>query len=505
MANQHTPVLIVGAGPTGLMAAVLLQQFNIPFRIVEQRSEPTTTSNALAVQARSLELWQRAGLIDRALARGHVMHGMQMFAGDIQLAQVRFDNINLDTPYPYALGLAQANTEALMLEHLAEHDIHVERNIHVDDVDTTTQPQRVNYTENSTTQKTLSCDYIIATDGCHSTLRKQLQLDFAGAMIHEKFIMMDAELETDFVNEYVTVFQHKKGLVALFPFSATVTRILATVTHEPSMVDHFENPQREDFEKIITERCNNSIRIKKPLWLSHFMSHHRIIENYRVGNIFFGGDSAHIHSPAGGQGMNTGMQDMENLIWKLALVINQQADASLLDTYNAERRPIAHEVLKLSTNMTHAGTLRNPILCFIRNKLMPLLLKQAFVKAPMVGKITELGLQYKGDLTPYFSFAKHCAFSGKRLANLTVYDDKQQAITLLELISPTQFTRLVFANTHEEAQKIIANHPAPESIPLQTVILTQQAQPGCYHDKQGIAKATYKTAVCYVRPDSYIT
>ncbi|MEO8402839.1 MAG: FAD-dependent monooxygenase, partial [Gammaproteobacteria bacterium] len=238
----------------------------------------------------------------------------------------------------------------------------------------------------------INCGWLIAADGSHSTVRKKLNLTFSGGTLPEKFIMADVIMTANFNPDYFHAFSSPQGPLVFAPMPK-FTRIISTVTNDKNIKD-FENPTLADFEQVIANRSKVNVQIQSTVWTSHFITHHRMIDDYCHGRIVFAGDSAHIHSPVGGQGMNTGMQDTFNLAWKLALVINGKSKSRLLDSYSVERRSVVKKVLVGTTLMTRIVTFTNPLLIGLRNNLMRFLFKYQFIQKKITFNISELGVYY---------------------------------------------------------------------------------------------------------------
>lgn len=387
------PILIIGAGPTGLNLANLLTQYQIPFRLIEQKTAPIQTSNALAVQSRSLEMWDKMGIADHFIQAGRKIAGLTLSSGTKKVFTIDFANISSLTKFSFALGLPQAETERLLAENLTRQGGTVERGVTLLDFSQTDQAVTANVQHADGRQEEITCDWLIATDGCHSAVRKKLNLNFAGAEIQEKFIMADVVLETDLNPNYFHTYSSPDGPFVFAPMPKS-TRLICSVTRDSGIKD-FAHPTLSDFEYIMAKRTPHVATIKSTVWISHFVAHHRMIENYCHGRIIFAGDSAHIHSPVGGQGMNTGMQDTFNLAWKLALIVKGKCQSGLLKTYNHERHPVAKKVLSGTTKMTHVVTLGNPLLIALRNRLMGFLFAIKRVQQKVLLGVSELNVAYK--------------------------------------------------------------------------------------------------------------
>lgn len=507
MSQLSLPVLIVGAGPTGLNLANLLVQYGISHRLIDEKIEPIHTSNALVVQARSLEMWDSMGLAEDAILRGKKILGLSLNNAVKQIGQIDFSKAGLATRFPFLLGLSQADSERLLAEHLAKQGGSVERGTTLVDFTQSETGVIAELLHATGEKETLHCDWLIATDGSHSVVRKKLNLDFEGDAIPEKFIMMDAEITADFDSDYFHAILSTEGPL-VFATLPKFTRIICTVTSN-SGVEDVNNPTVEDFENIIKKRSRLPVRINNPIWISHFMTQHRLINNYRHGRVLFAGDSAHVHSPVGGQGMNTGMQDTFNLAWKLALIIKGKSKTKLIDTYNDERRPIAKSVLATTTKMTEIVAIKNPYLISLRNGLMGFLLKTKMVQHAIANNISELGISYASNSI--------IINNGKRALDAMLIDSKQKPINLQQLFCGLKQKVLFFTGKNHSVEQInqirqviawIHNNVKElcEIIIISSMVLKIDDN-DLYHDKNFEAHQSYllpSGGICVVRPDGYI-
>lgn len=393
-------VLIVGAGPSGLTMAVELHRHNIPFRIIDSAIKPVPTSNALAVQPRTLELWDDEEILSEALQRGIPINKLVLYDHNQMLGEVELHL--LETLYPFVLALPQHETERLLLNYLQKHNIKVEMLTKLVNFSRIKNKIEVHLKDNDNQEEKLVTSWLIACDGAHSTVRRLANLPFQGKELPAHFIMCDAKLKSPFTKNQATGFLNKKGPLFFIPFNSTYTRILAEVTKDPVLSKEIP-PTFDHFVKILNERCPFDITIENIIWSSRFSIHERIIDNFQHENIFFVGDSAHLHSPAGGQGMNTGIQDAYNLGWKLAYVLKGYSPLSLLETFNQERYPVAKDVLKRSTLLTDIVAVHNKLLYLIRNKILSFLFNYTKLPRKFATINSELSINYKTS-----SITKEC-------------------------------------------------------------------------------------------------
>jgi 2-polyprenyl-6-methoxyphenol hydroxylase-like FAD-dependent oxidoreductase len=344
-----TDVLIVGAGPTGLMLANQLVRRGVEVEIVDRHSGPAQQSRALGVQARTLEIYAQLGIVERALELGKKGNGATLWAQGHRMAHVPLgDAGGAITPYPYILVLGQDDNELIMGEKLAALGVRVQWNTEL--VDFVQHPAQVSATLKlpDGSSRTVTAAYIAGCDGAHSAVRKLSGIDFPGAPYEHVFFVADVEMTGTMAPEQINVYLWQTGFHLLFPMRGTDHwRIVGIVPPE------LRGNEKLDLDAIMPslhKEAGASLSIKSCSWFSSYRIHHRAAERFSDRHAFILGDAAHIHSPVGAQGMNTGLQDAYNLAWKLALVVKGEADPGLLDSYNEERHPIAERLLKTTDN-----------------------------------------------------------------------------------------------------------------------------------------------------------
>ncbi len=415
--TTDTPVLIVGAGPVGLTMAAFLTHHGVPCRIIDKKSGPTTTSNAVGIHARSLELLKSIGILDELLDHGKKMKAAEIGAHHKLLAAWQLDRINSE--FPFALCVPQYQTEAILIDHLKSKGIEVERECEYLNLEQTNN-ECISTIKSPTGDFKITSQWTIGCDGFRSAVREQLSdIKYEGEDMKLRFLMLDAPVESEHkeVFDRITAYTNGDITLMLFPMLHSI-RVVAEVSrdHRHDDVTEFDETL---FNQLAEECLPYKITIKKPLWTSKFWIHERLANHYRSGRVFLAGDAGHAHSPAGGQGMNTGMQDAINLAWKLALVYHCKADETLLDSYETERRPVAKQVIENAGRLTKLVTTTNPVLSTVRNSIVPLLASFAGVQTKMVNEIGETSINYQnsplaegektseinpGDLCPLFEF-----------------------------------------------------------------------------------------------------
>jgi 2-polyprenyl-6-methoxyphenol hydroxylase-like FAD-dependent oxidoreductase len=389
--QKHTPVLIVGAGPTGLTLATELHRHGISFRLIDKQIKPVSTSNALGVQSRTLEIWDDEGLLENALSHGIKIKTFNLYAKKKKIVNTNFDI--LPCLHPFILSLPQSQTEKMLIEYLKKQNISPEMNVEL--INFTQQEAGISATllHLNGEQEVMSADWIIGCDGGQSIVRKNANIDFIGQELPQHFVLADVKIKSDLRSNVFTGFFSEHGILAIIPFNKKYMRIIADVTADPEL-GKAKTLTSEQVKSLIANRYPFPFEMDDLIWTSGFWIHERMASAFRQNKIFLAGDAAHIHSPVGGQGLNTGIQDSYNLAWKLALVIKKKAHPRLLESYYLERGPVAKAVLKETTTLTKIMTLRNPILCAIRNFLFLYLTKIKKIQKKIISQISELSIHY---------------------------------------------------------------------------------------------------------------
>lgn len=396
------PVLIAGAGPTGLTLACDLLSRGIEFRIIDKAPAATAFSKAIVLHARTLELLENMGLVEPFLEHGLPIRGSNFYAGGKRIVHLNMDEI--ESHYKYALSIPQSKTEEILNRKLEAGGCKIERNLElvelVEKGDLVEARLRRKNDDGSDTgaEEVLQCRYLVGADGAHSTVRKQLGIAFEGAEYEEVFGAADVacDIQGDEMHGYLA----EEGAVVFFPFGEGRFRIIFSTGDGTADSAHFDTEQpltMETVESVVKVRGPKNVKIDDPHWLSWFRIHKRFAASYRRGRVFICGDAAHIHSPVGGVGMNTGMQDAINLGWKLALSIKGLSEEDLLDTYEEERRKVGQSVLKGTHMATKFVTLRHPVALNIRNSLMHMLASHELVQQRILRTGSLTGVSYRSS------------------------------------------------------------------------------------------------------------
>ncbi|KUY58329.1 FAD-dependent monooxygenase [Burkholderia sp. RF2-non_BP3] len=390
------PVLIVGAGPTGLAAAMALARARVPVRIIDRLAAPAPYSRAIGIQARTLELLEQHRAVEPFLALGHRAHAATLHADGRVIARLDFDP--LQTRYPYLLFLDQSITERLLAEHLAGFGVTVERGVTLTACEAGGTSLDVTIRGADGREQAFAPSYLIAADGAHSTVRHLLGLGFAGHAFEQTFLLADFAAIPDWPDEEIHLFTTPDGIAGLFPMGGGRYRLVADRPPggvAPPDARTQPTPTLDECEAIVRARVGASIAPSDLAWSVYFRLHSRMVERLRHGRVFFAGDAAHVHSPAGAQGMNTGIQEAFNLGWKLARVLGAGTPERLLDTYHAERHPIERDVLRQTGFITQIVEADHGAMKLLRDHVVPLLASFGPVRDAVRRTVSELGVQYR--------------------------------------------------------------------------------------------------------------
>ncbi|MEU6915484.1 FAD-dependent monooxygenase [Streptomyces olindensis] len=388
-------VLVVGAGPTGLALATQLRAYGTRFRIVDRSPDRARESRAPAIQPRTLEQLAGFGVTDDLVDRGSTTVRLHLHLSRRVLRVPLFDVGCDDTPYPFLLFLPQSETEAVLTARLAARDVAVERSTELVSAERDGAHVTCRLRRRDGGRETLRARYVVGCDGAHSTVRAQAGIAFEGYAYPQTFLLADLEvdgLEPGTAHTFMT----GSGLLFFFPLGTPATwRMIAM--RPPGSGSGDVTP--ELLQRIADDWTTDRLTLRDPVWMTSFRIHNRGATRYRKGPFFLAGDAAHIHSPAGGQGMNTGIQDALNLGWKLAHVCRGAAPEDLLETYETERAPVGHGVRRLTDRAFTAGTSSHPALRLARTHLAPrfapLLLRTTAPRARLFRTVSELAVHYR--------------------------------------------------------------------------------------------------------------
>ncbi len=396
---HETEVLIIGAGPTGLVLALWLTRLGVHVRIVDKTAEPGTTSRALGVQARTLEFYAQMGLAEAVVERGQKMIAANLWVAGRKAARAVLGEMGADlSPFPYVLIFPQDEHERLLIDRLAEAGVQVERRTELlgfedADVRVIARLQRPDGAP-----ETCQAAYIAGCDGAHSPVREALAIGFPGGVYAHLFYVADVEASGATMNGELHVALDRTDFLAVFPLKTDGrARLIGTVREEAE--HQHENLSWNDVSKRVIEWIR--IDVEHVNWFSTYRVHHRVADRFRKGRAFLLGDAAHIHSPVGAQGMNTGIGDAVNLAWKLAAVLQRRADASLLDSYEPERIGFARRLVATTDRAFTGVTSSGAIARLMRLHVVPLVIPRVFAiktaRRYMFRTVSQTVVNYRGS------------------------------------------------------------------------------------------------------------
>ncbi len=368
----QTDILIIGAGPTGLVLALWLAKLGVKVRVIDKTAEPGTTSRALAVQARTLELYRQLDLTEAVVAQGHQVPAVNLWVKGEAAARIAFSNVGSDlTPYPFLHIFPQDQHERLLIERLQSLGVAIERRTEL--IRFTDEGDRVIARLRGPDAQESDCTaaYIAGCDGARSIVRETIGTGFPGGTYRQIFYVADVEAAGPAVNGELHIDLDEADFLGVFPLAGPgKARLIGTVRDERA-ADAGKLTFNDVSSRAITHL---KVEVKHVNWFSTYHVHHRVTDHFRKGRAFLLGDAAHIHSPAGGQGMNTGIGDAINLAWKLAAVVTGRAGDDLLDSYEAERIGFARRLVATTDRIFSFATAEGRIADILRTRIAPILI-----------------------------------------------------------------------------------------------------------------------------------
>ncbi|KAI1474978.1 hypothetical protein K445DRAFT_67691 [Daldinia sp. EC12] len=518
MAAQETDVLIVGGGPTGVTLALELAVHKIPFRIVDKELQRSDKSRALGIQPRTLELLNRHGDAQTLVSRGNLSSGTTFYLNGKKAADIDISGLVEDSAFPLILIISQCETEVYLDECLAKHGFAVERGLEATSIVQDADGVTVKLNSSDGIEETVRAKYVIGADGAHSTVRRAATgLTFQGAAYPQDFILCDAHVRNSKVAWNRFSLCLGRGSLAVFPLKDGTCRVVASRINPKADAE----PTLEDFQEMLNQLHPDAGELYDPTWITKFYLHHRGVNSYRDGRLFVAGDAAHIHSPAGAQGMNTGIQDSINLGWKLAKVIQGKRPDSFLDSYDRERRPIGQHLLETSDKMFTWGCSSNPFFIAFRNILftwvLPWFVSSRDRRANIYKFISEFGINYRdSSVVGTASGYSGPVMGGDRVPDKTIKSMGQER-QFLELITPDRHHLVLLSGigsdaiTEKAMREALSDFENKNSVEAKVhfildegaddVNVSRHVDIGNHlHGQFGCSKPSY----IYIRPDGYI-
>ncbi|WP_375489375.1 FAD-dependent monooxygenase [uncultured Jatrophihabitans sp.] len=464
MPSSASPVLVVGAGPVGLTAALMLARHGTPVRVIDRNDGPTNLSKALVVWQRTLETLGPVLSHDRFCAEHPVLEQVVISTGGRRRGRLPMPDRG--TGVPPCVLVPQSATERILLAGLADLGVQVERNTELTAVEPGDESVACELTSTSGSSS-VRTPWLVACDGSHSVTRHALGLEFPGHAVTHRWLLADFDLVPDTANdEHAIQIQLARGIAALFPMGNDRFRLIADLG-ATDVEGETPTLTKDEVQAVLDEHTDLGYRIASMHWVSCFGVNERQVASYVHGRVLLAGDAAHVHSPAGGQGMNTGMQDAANLAWKVALVERGAAPPALLDSYQAERHPVGAAVVKQSGALLEAAMLTEPLRS-MRDHLLPLALSVPAVQHGLRTFLTEEAISYH-DASPLADGTgdKHSVRSGDGWplasgaeAELILFGDAARVDVPATFGAPDGFPLTIV--------RADAGHPQAHSVPRDT-------------------------------------
>ena len=465
MTESEVSVLVVGAGPTGLTLANELARHGVWPRIIDRGPAPATTSRALVVQPRTLEIFDDIGVVDQVSAAGTSAASLTITFADKTVELDLADQLTgpqNHTAYPEPRTLSQHDTERILTDRLSRQGVEIERGRTLTDLAQSGESVTVSLRGEDGSIEKLRCRWVIGCDGAHSAVRKAAGIPFSGSTYRDEFIMADAELDWKLPHGGLYGFPSPAGIFAAFSMPGENRyRIFGNFPPGPegSRAEYSE-PTHDEFQAMVDERVPFPAKVVKEHWVTRYRVHSRTVPRYREGRVFLAGDAAHVHSPAGAQGMNTGIQDAYNLAWKLAHVERGLADESLLDSYEAERHPIGVQLLKTTDRLFSVFGGQNPLARLARGRVAPVLashlLTRSWLRRRFVGLLAQLRLHYPDSplSAEDGSGWRDAPAPGDRAREADVVIEGRQG-RLHDVFRGTHYTVLLFTGLDDDARPAV--------------------------------------------------
>ncbi|MBW4528591.1 MAG: FAD-dependent monooxygenase [Phormidium tanganyikae FI6-MK23] len=443
----QTDVMIIGAGPTGLALACQCVRYGLDFVVIEKRAGVTAASKALGVHARTLEIYEQLGLAQPAVEQGEIARKARMLKSGEVRAELNLSNLGTGlTAYPYVLFFEQSKNEQLLYDYLKQNGKTVRWQTELvsfaqTDAKVTAQVKTVDGLS-----QTITANYLIGCDGPRSLVRQTLGLGFGGSTFERLFYVADAQIDWTLPHDALQVCLTKDSLLVFFPLKGENRYRIVGTFPEAFSKDEGDVLYAE-IEQRIQQEADFELHVHDVEWFSTYKVHSRHVSQFSQGRCFLAGDAAHVHTPVGAQGMNTGIQDGYNLAWKLALVLNGKADKTLLQSYNDERLENAKHLLQTTDRAFDVAAGSNWLFTFLRTAVLPLvfpsLIKLNPVKQFLFSLISQIGIQYRHSLlSQHAGDASFNVKAGDRMpyflvAGQSIYDKLRQPKFHLLMFSKT--------------------------------------------------------------------
>ena len=433
---ESLDVLIAGAGPAGLAMAAEAARFGLRYRIIDKAPHGAEHSQALVLQARTLEQFERYEIAQRAIELGRRLKRIRIYSDRKRILEASFEE--LPGNYPFVLFLPQTETERLLTEHVEAQAGRIERDVELESFVQGVDSVECELLLKDGSRERVEAAFLIGCDGAHSTVRRLLGMPFEGSGIDFDFFLGDLRLDGDVPGDELSVHLQGGNLVFLGRLDDTHCRVIVALQGHPQT----REPSVADFQYGIDVCGVENLRVSDPRWMAAFRVSERRAPAYSSGRVFLAGDATNIHSPVGGQGMNTGNQAAANLMWKIGLVHRGRAHFRLLDSYDRERKPLSDALLQTTSTALRAATASNWFLERLRDSVLSRIAALDAVQNRIRDAVSELGINYRGS-----DIVRDCGGSsglraGDRAPDCEVTDETQTPFRLFALLKDPLHTAL---------------------------------------------------------------
>jgi 2-polyprenyl-6-methoxyphenol hydroxylase-like FAD-dependent oxidoreductase len=497
--SARSKALIVGAGPTGLVMAHELARDGIQCRLIDKAPHRAMESRAIAIHSRTVETFELMALVDDFLSAGHRIAGVNVYGESGRIAHAEFGMLN--TRYPFVLGVPQDETERILEERVARLGVRVERNTEL--ISLAHRESGVSVRLRTAGQvEEVETDWLLGCDGAHSTVREQLGISFSGGTYPEHFVLADVKVAGDLDHAEAQVWLHREGGLAFFPLPEDRWRLI--IINSPP--DWHDEPGLAQCQALVNERGLDHLRLGDPRWTAVFRIHRREAARFRNNRVFLLGDAAHIHSPVGGQGMNMAIQDAFNLAWKLSLVLRSGGNSRLLDSYEAERKPVDEAVIRQTDRATRLVSLHGTIARFIRDHMMSLLAQIPAVAEKLGETLSGLAVNYRhSPIVEEQGAGMPGPAAGDRAPDAPLVAVKDGAsLRLYNLFAEHRHMLLLLGDSPEAMPPTLPRFP--ELVLAAYRIAPPGTAGGDFIDREGVVAKRYGSspAAYLIRPDGYV-
>jgi 2-polyprenyl-6-methoxyphenol hydroxylase-like FAD-dependent oxidoreductase len=498
-----TDVLIIGAGPSGLMMACQLAIRNVSFRIIDKNEDHTTQSRAIVIHAASMEIFAQLGIADQFLELGKQVRAINYVAKNKVIRIPLFSAFGKDlTEFPFFLALEQSKTEKILIDFLEKNGHPVERNVELISLTQSEENVTAVLKHNDGNKETIFARWLVGADGAKSVVRHQLEIPFGGETYPLDLFVLDCKISWPFKDDELSLAFSDTSFAGFFPLLEGRCRVISFVPKEFTGKPHIEF---EDINTGFAERMQMDITLYDPNWISTYKAHHRYVSEFKKGRCFLAGDAAHVHSPVGAQGMNTGLHDAYNLAWKLALVIKGRAKDILLSSYQDERLPFARQLVKTTDRAFGVTVSNSAFVKMMRMHVAPYILS-TIVKIRWLAKfmfrtISQIGISYSNSVLTHNAskgiFPSKAPLPGERLPFFVFEDESGNRVNIQRFIADKLQLLLFTKSTAKVAnfENLIRQYP---DILLTQIPYTNKSAK--LFDAFGIRNDGYYL----IRPDLYI-